>query len=48
MGDGKVEEGKKNLSVVLGAAFLMATAAVGPSFLTQSNSWAEPLGLSFW
>ena len=47
MGDGKVEEGKKNLSVVLGAAFLMATAAVGPSFLTQSATFTEQLGGTF-
>lgn len=38
---------KKNLSVVLGAAFLMATAAVGPSFLTQSATFTQQLGGTF-
>ena len=35
------------LSVVLGAAFLMATAAVGPSFLTQSATFTQELGGTF-
>ena len=38
---------KEKLSVILGAAFLMATAAVGPSFLTQSATFTEELGVTF-
>lgn len=41
------KQGEKKLSVVLGAAFLMATAAVGPSFLTQSATFTEELGGTF-
>ncbi len=41
------KQGEKNLSVILGAAFLMATAAVGPSFLTQSATFTEELGGTF-
>ncbi len=46
---GKTTEGgnKSNFSVVLGAAFLMATAAVGPSFLTQSATFTQQLGGTF-
>ena len=41
-------EGKsKNLSVLLGAAFLMATSAVGPGFLTQTTTFTESLGATF-
>ena len=29
-------EKKNNLSVLLGAAFLMATSAIGPGFMTQT------------
>ena len=28
---------KKSLSVLIGAAFLMATSAIGPGFLTQTT-----------
>lgn len=38
---------KKNLSVVLGAAFLMATSAIGPGFLTQTATFTESLGANF-
>jgi Mn2+/Fe2+ NRAMP family transporter len=35
------------LRVLLGAAFLMATSAIGPGFLTQSVVFTERLGASF-
>jgi Mn2+/Fe2+ NRAMP family transporter len=35
------------LSVLLGAAFLMATSAVGPGFLTQTVVFTQQLGASF-
>lgn len=39
---------KKNLSsVILGAAFLMATSAVGPGFLTQTTVFTKQLAASF-
>ena len=34
-------------SAILGAAFLMATSAVGPGFLTQTATFTETLGASF-
>ena len=34
-------------SVLLGAAFLMATSAIGPGFLTQTSLFTERLGASF-
>ncbi|AMM51837.1 membrane protein [Rufibacter sp. DG15C] len=37
----------KNWSVLLGAAFLMATSAVGPGFLTQTTVFTQKLGASF-
>lgn len=37
----------KNLSVILGAAFLMATSAVGPGFLTQTATFTSELGATF-
>ncbi len=37
----------KNWNVLLGAAFLMATSAVGPGFLTQTSVFTEKLGASF-
>ncbi len=37
----------KNYSVLLGAAFLMATSAIGPGFLTQSSVFTELLGPTF-
>lgn len=37
----------KNGSVLLGAAFLMATSAIGPGFLTQSAVFTEQLGATF-
>lgn len=38
---------KKNWSVLLGAAFLMATSAVGPGFLTQTTVFTQSLAASF-
>ena len=32
---------KRNASILLGAAFLMATSAIGPGFLTQTAKFAE-------
>src|SRR6185503_6257694 len=37
---------KKN-SVILGAAFLMATSAIGPGFLTQTTKFTADLLASF-
>lgn len=38
---------KYNWSVLIGAAFLMATSAIGPGFLTQTAVFTEQLGASF-
>jgi len=38
---------ESKLSVLLGAAFLMATSAIGPGFLTQTTVFTENLGASF-
>jgi Mn2+/Fe2+ NRAMP family transporter len=37
----------RNWSVLLGAAFLMATSAVGPGFLTQTTVFTQSLGARF-
>ncbi|WEZ07998.1 NRAMP family divalent metal transporter [Priestia flexa] len=37
----------RNWSVLLGAAFLMATSAVGPGFLTQTTVFTQTLAASF-
>ncbi|GAB6935620.1 divalent metal cation transporter [Calditerricola yamamurae] len=37
----------RNWSLLLGAAFLMATSAIGPGFLTQTTVFTEQLGASF-
>ncbi|MDW8467474.1 MAG: hypothetical protein RML35_15340 [Chloroherpetonaceae bacterium] len=36
-----------SLRTLLGAAFLMATSAIGPGFLTQTTVFTERLGASF-
>ncbi|MDR6784655.1 Mn2+/Fe2+ NRAMP family transporter [Pedobacter africanus] len=36
-----------NRSVLIGAAFLMATSAIGPGFLTQTTVFTQSLGASF-
>lgn len=38
---------KSNASLLLGAAFLMATSAIGPGFLTQTTVFTETLLASF-
>ena len=38
---------KKSLSVLIGAAFLMATSAIGPGFLTQTGQFTGDLKASF-
>ena len=38
---------EQNWSVLLGAAFLMATSAIGPGFLTQTSVFTEQLLASF-
>lgn len=40
-------EKKNNLSVLLGAAFLMATSAIGPGFMTQTAVFTKDIGASF-
>ena len=39
--------GKSNWSVLLGAAFIMATSAIGPGFLTQTAVFTEKFGANF-
>lgn len=41
------KEKNKNLSVLLGAAFLMATSAIGPGFLTQTAVFTGQLKSTF-
>jgi Mn2+/Fe2+ NRAMP family transporter len=38
---------KSNWNLLLGAAFLMATSAIGPGFLTQTTVFTQKLGASF-
>ena len=38
---------KNNLSVLLGAAFLMATSAIGPGFMTQTATFTTKIGADF-
>ena len=38
---------KKSTGAILGAAFLMATSAIGPGFLTQTATFTGQLGASF-
>lgn len=40
-------ESKKNASILLGAAFLMATSAIGPGFLTQTSKFTAQYMASF-
>lgn len=37
----------KNISVLLGAAFLMATSAIGPGFMTQTAKFTKDIGATF-
>lgn len=48
--NGKLLGGEKNqsaASILLGAAFLMATSAIGPGFLTQTAVFTEKLAAAF-
>ena len=48
--DNKLSDKKtkdQNLSVLLGAAFLMATSAIGPGFLTQTATFTADIGATF-
>jgi len=38
---------KTNWDLLLGAAFLMATSAIGPGFLTQTTVFTQQLAASF-
>ena len=38
---------QSNLSLLMGAAFLMATSAIGPGFLTQTTVFTQKLAASF-
>jgi Mn2+/Fe2+ NRAMP family transporter len=38
---------RQNWSILIGAAFLMASSAIGPGFLTQTAVFTEQLGASF-
>ena len=38
---------KMNWSLLMGAAFLMATSAIGPGFLTQTTVFTQTLAASF-
>lgn len=38
---------KKNFTILLGAAFLMATSAIGPGFLVQTGTFTSQLGSDF-
>ncbi|MBS4456729.1 NRAMP family divalent metal transporter [Tuanshanicoccus lijuaniae] len=42
-----MEKKKKNTSTLIGAAFIMATSAIGPGFLTQSAKFTSDLQGSF-
>ncbi|WP_273497813.1 NRAMP family divalent metal transporter [Peptoniphilus rhinitidis] len=42
-----MEKNKSNLSVLLGAAFLMATSAIGPGFMTQTATFTTKIGADF-
>ncbi len=46
MGGNSVKS-KHSISMLLGAAFLMITSAIGPAFLTQTAAFTEQYGASF-
>jgi Mn2+/Fe2+ NRAMP family transporter len=46
-GNGERTARRARLRVLVGAAFLMATSAIGPGFLTQTVVFTERLGASF-
>lgn len=43
----KNKEKNRNFGIILGAAFLMATSAIGPGFLTQSATFTERYAANF-
>ena len=43
----KEKNNERSLSVILGAAFLMATSAIGPGFLTQTSQFTAKYLASF-
>ena len=43
----QVRSRSETLSILLGAAFLMATSAIGPGFLTQTVSFTNELKTVF-
>src|SRR5438105_15698306 len=46
--ESELPESRSNIrSVLVGAAFLMATSAIGPGFLTQTAVFTQQLGASF-
>ncbi|NPC91560.1 divalent metal cation transporter [Bacillus sp. WMMC1349] len=42
-----LKQNKSNLTLLLGAAFLMATSSIGPGFLTQTTVFTQKLAASF-
>jgi len=42
-----VDKSKSNLTILMGAAFLMATSAIGPGFMTQTATFTQTLGATF-
>nr|WP_253907617.1 NRAMP family divalent metal transporter [Bacillus sp. WMMC1349] len=42
-----MKQNKSNLTLLLGAAFLMATSSIGPGFLTQTTVFTQKLAASF-
>jgi len=45
--DSKTSNKKATLSIIMGAAFIMATSAIGPGFLTQTAVFTEQFRASF-
>ncbi len=43
----KKEQKKGNMSALIGAAFIMATSAIGPGFLTQTATFTQQFAASF-
>ncbi|QEK11402.1 divalent metal cation transporter [Crassaminicella thermophila] len=43
----EIQSQKKNLGALLGAAFIMATSAIGPGFLTQTATFTAEFAASF-
>ncbi len=43
----KKSTNKNEMSILIGAAFLMATSAIGPGFMTQTATFTQSLGATF-